>query len=71
LIQDTNREIRAVIEREKGKHCKVLMPYLFSKLKTDEKYRKAERERELEREILCFLAGTCLFCLLRVKVKSS
>jgi hypothetical protein len=53
------------------------MPYLFSKLKTDEKYRKAERERErerereLEREILCFLAGTCLFCLLRVKVKSS
>jgi hypothetical protein len=45
LIQDTNREIRAVIEREKGKHCKVLMPYLFSKLKTDEKYRKAERER--------------------------
>jgi hypothetical protein len=64
LIQDTNREIRAVIEREKGKHCKVLMPYLFSKLKTDEKYRKAERERESLRERYCvfWLELVCFVC---------
>lgn len=37
------------------------MPYLFSKLKTDEKYRKAERESSLERDIV--FSGWNLFVL--------
>jgi len=38
------------------------MPYLFSKLKTDEKYRKAERELFRERYCVFWLELVCFVC---------